>query len=236
MYLPGMFGTLLGSIFTYHNFLLTDKIKKKDFKNPNEPYNAHGSISNFRPNFHTPVDIDNFLTFDNTQRNKFFNKLNEIRLGIHRIVDYRFSFIDLTENFSNIVKIILIPKNQQHIESWAKRMFHSAVENTNFTWWWEKNLIKKDLKKLPPFFIEGMKIKEYKKYMTLCIKEYSNRKKELENLNIFEFDPIDITNLDKLQVLVDDVCSKLEIGTFIIPRSKIEEFLKINKKFLPKHN
>ena len=228
IYEPGMFGTFLTKIFSYHNFF-TKEDKEAEFESDENGFNAHvGGYKDRLENFHAHKDYKRLSKEKEIQLVNFFQPLANYDLSVHRLSSYFFTKINYAKFFSTFVKIIIMPK-ENRLATYAERMYHSTQE-TFETEYWYKN-IKKDINDIPDFFKQQMSIKEKLKYLTehrnMLVKDYT-----IDQKCDLIFDPDDIFDIDKLQELINSTCKILNIETFTIPNYKIEKFLDKNKIFV----
>jgi hypothetical protein len=227
IYEPGLFGTFLTKLFTYHNFF-TKEDKQAEFESDENGFNAHvGGYSNRLKNFHMHEDFERLSKEREIQLLNFFQPLTDYNLSVHRLASYFFTKIHYEKFFSKFVRIIILPK-EHRLPIYAERMYHSTYKTLE-TEYWYKN-IKKNIENVPDFFKQQMSIKEKLKYLTehrnMLLKDYTIDKK----CDLI-FDPDDIVDIDKLQKLINDTCKILNVETFAIPNCKIQKFLHNNKFF-----
>lgn len=235
-YLPGMFGTLLANCFMHQKLLYHDDIEHLEFDDKEgKNFNTHdGAYKDFLSNFHNKGDT--LFKKTNDQLLKFFSPLKKKPIGVHRLCDYKTAGFDFGKYFSQVLYIILLPKNKDHMNVYSERSFYAASNGdvTNDFWY---TRFKKDIKQYPKYLIEGLGIKERKKYFTQYYNEMLEvDMKTLKQKNIIYFDPAQMNNIDKIQALVDEACDNLRISKFKLPVSKVHNFIGRNKKWFNKLN
>ena len=226
IYEPGMFGTFLTKLLSHHTIMSNENLML-EFDSDKNGFNAHKGIVNRLNNFHNYADFE-ALPKKETELVEFFKTLEHHQLSVHRLASYFFTKINYEIFFTNFVRIIVLPKKNR-LDNYAERMYH-ATRKQYETEYWYKN-IKKDIKNIPEFFKEQMSIKERKKYLTvrhnMLLTEYTvNQKHNLV------FDPDDVTDIVKLQKLVDDAFKMLNLESVDLPLDKITKFVDNNKQFL----
>ena len=221
-----MFGTFLTKLLSHHTIMSNENLML-EFDSDKNGFNAHKGIVNRLNNFHNYADFE-ALPKKETELVEFFKTLEHHQLSVHRLASYFFTKINYEIFFTNFVRIIVLPKKNR-LDNYAERMYH-ATRKQYETEYWYKN-IKKDIKNVPEFFKEQMSIKERKKYLTvrhnMLLTEYTvNQKHNLV------FDPDDVTDIVKLQKLVDDAFKMLNLESVDLPLDKITKFVDNNKQFL----
>jgi len=237
-----MFGTFICSLFTEQKLwsrgnpaLLKDLgrtniVIDSELKSDQYNINAHRSAYNDTlHNFHDDTDSLSLLKKNNDELINFFKPLQSVNLGIHRLATYKFLKINFKKYFSRFV-IVLVKPNLDRLDIYGER-FDKALEPNYQIQWWAKNFKRKNLNKVPKFFLEKMSIKEKQKFIKSQT-DWLNNFTEIDQKNTIVFDPDDIVNPNLLQQMTDQVCNSLEIENFQIPFSKIQRFVDKNKKYL----
>lgn len=227
IYEPGLFGTFLTKLFSYHNFFIKED-RQAEFESDDNGFNAHGSGYLDRlKNFHDHKDFERLSKEREIQLLDFFQPLADYDLSVHRLSSYFFTKIHYEKFFSKFVRIIILPK-EHRLPIYAERMYH-AQNKTFETEYWYKN-IKKNIENVPYFFKQQMSIKEKIKYLTerrnMLLKDYT-----IDEKCDLIFDPDDLVDVFKLQKLVDDALKILNLESFNLPNDKITKFIDKNKKF-----
>lgn len=230
---PGMFGTFICSLFMKQK--LYTKIKLDDtFPGDEHHINAHKSgYKDTLANFHQMSDSISLMDKTHDEITEFFKPLQKIKLGVHRLCSYNFLKIDFTKHFSNFA-IILVKPDFNRLDAYGER-YEKSTPKDYHTQWWAKNFEKKDLSKVPKYFIEKMSIKEKQKY----IKDHRNwldNNFEIDQKNTIVFDPDDVVAQTSLQIMTDNVCDLVGIEKFKVPFDKIQGFIDKNKKYLYNNN
>jgi hypothetical protein len=229
IYEPGMFGTFFCSLFMHHKLWQGPKIGKQ-FNIDENDVTAHKSgyvdcLKNFHGHNHS-------LQLTSKKRHElmdFFNPIKNVEFGVHRLSSYYFTGIKFEDYFKNFVKIIIKPDPNQ-IYRYAERMEDTVYVDYNKQWW-TKNMSKKDWSKIPPWFIKKMSVKEKTKYL----QQHTNFLETSYTYNPktdLMFDPNNITDMVKLQGMIDATCLLLGIDKFKLPEKKIKIFLDKNRNYL----
>ena len=225
----GMFGTFICSLFMKQKLWEGNQL---DLTFPGDQLyiNAHRSgYKDTLHHFHTYAHSVSLMEKNHKELVDFFKPLHTIKLGVHRLCSYNFLKINFKKYFSRFV-IILVKPHPNRLDVYGER-FDRATPADYHTQWWAKNFKKKDLKKLPKFFLETMSIKEKQKYV-------KNKTEWLDNFDGIDqkktivFDPDHIMDSDLLQKMTGQVCNSLEIENFQIPYDKIQSFVDKNQKYL----
>jgi len=223
IYEPSMYGTFVSNLFLKNKFDL-------EFTSDKHGFNAHKSAYKDRlKNFHKHTDALNFLKKNNLEKKLFFKTLEQNNYSVHRLASYAFNTIEFDKFFKNYVKIICVPKPDR-LGKYAERFAKSTAKKYK-TQYWAKNFKKKDLNKVPDYFLIGMTIKERKKYLLEHSKYLKNYKYNQKHDIVF--DPDHIIDFGKLQKFVNSVMVKLNLEPVKLPAKQISKFVSKNKKFLP---
>ena len=235
IYLPGMFGSCIANVLMHHPLLINDQIKKTALQSDNGlEYNSHqGPYKDLLPNFHRAEDID-IHTKSNQELEDFFYPIRNIPLGIHRISDYRVAKFNFEKNFTNPLRLILLPENIEDINIWGERMFYAAEGgDVSRDYFYPK--FKKGVENVKKELIEGLGIKEKTKYAMSQYKDMvQNDIKNINLKNSLIYDPKKMSSVLQIQSLMDQVCNILKITKFVVPEEKLESFLEKNKIWFEK--
>ena len=226
---PGMFGTFLCSLFMKQKLWRGNNL---NLTFPGDQYhiNAHGSgYKDALRHFHTHAHSVSLLEKNNNELIDFFKPLQAIDLGIHRLASYKFLKINFKKYFSRFV-VVLVKPELDRLDVYGERLDKSTPKDYQ-TQWWAKNASKKNLNKLPKFFLEKMSIKEKQKYIKNHM-DWLNNFIEIDQKNTIVFDPDDIIHSNMLQKMTDKVCNSLGIDNFEIPFDKIQRFIDKNERYL----
>ena len=228
IYEPGMFGTLICNLFMHHKLWQGTKPAKK--QNPDDgDLTAHHGYVDCLKNFHGYNDSIQLSHKTLHELEDFFKTIENVIFGVHRLSSYYFTKIKLEEHFKNFVRIIIKPDLNQ-IDRFGERMddvLHIDYHNQ----WWMKNVAKKDLSKIPPWFIKKMSVKEKIKYLQRHVNFLETNYTVNPKTDIV-FNPSDITNPTLLQHMIDDTCSLLDIDKFTLPVKEIENHVNLNRNYL----
>ena len=93
-----------------------------------------------------------------------------------------------------------------------------------------KNFSKKDLNKVPKWFLQKMSQNEKRKWLHKHL-DFLNNNNIIDAKHDIEFNPDTISNETLLKGMTDAVCSLLSIENFELPK-EIESFIEKNRKFL----
>ena len=192
--------------------------------------NAHRSAYNDTlHNFHNDTDSLSLLEKNNDELINFFKPLQSVNLGIHRLATYKFLKINFKKYFSRFV-IVLVKPDVDRLDIYGKR-FDKATQPNYQSQWWTKNFKKKDLNKIPKFFLEEMSIKEKQKFIKSQT-DWLNNFIEIDQNNTIVFNPDDIVDPNLLQQMIDRVCNSIGIENFKIRLDEIKKFITRNKMYL----
>jgi len=229
IYEPGMYGTFICSLFTEHELYKGVRSDRK-FRGNEYPFNAHKSgykdnLQNFHNHFHSiPLYQKN-----QNELLDFFQPLDGAGLGVHRLASYYFTRIDFARYFKNFVRIIVkidATRVNSYLERWDQTVLHEYKGQ-----WWMKNFSKKDLNKVPKWFLQKMSQNEKRKWLQEHT-DFLNNDYVINTKHDIEFNPDTISNETLLKGMTDAVCSLLSIGNFELPSKEIKNFIEKNRKFL----
>ncbi len=224
-----MFGTFICSLFMKQKLWEGVKLDTT-FPGDEHHINAHGSgYKDVLAKFHSTVDMKSLVEKNHNDLIKFFEPLDKIKLGIHRLANYNFLNINFQKYFSNFV-IVLVRPRQERLDVYGERLDKSLPPDYH-TQWWAKNFKKKDLNKVPKFFLEKMSIKEKQKYIKNNT-DLLDKNSKIDEENTIVFDPDNISDPTLLQQMTDNVCDSIGIEKFKISFDEIQGFIDKNKKYL----
>ncbi len=225
---PGMFGTFFCSLFMKQKLWSGGKLNG-DFDGDDQYVNAHKSgYQCMLRNFHENAHYESLLEKSHDELIDFFSPLQTVKLGVHRLASYSFINLDFKKYFNNFA-ILLIKPRTRRIDAYGKRMEDATVKDFQTQWWW-KNLKRKDLGNIPPWFFEKLSVKEKRKYL-MTQSDMLDKNLILPKKNIISFDPDDITDPDLVQETTDRVCNSLNIDTFEIPFDSVQKFIEKNNRY-----
>jgi len=229
VYEPGMYGTFLCSLFMMQKLWGGADLDQEFPPSPMSSVNAHHSgYRDKLSNFHTNHHIEILLEKNHDELKKFFLPLQAIKLGVHRLASYNFLKLDYKKYFNNFTILLIKPKTHR-LGAYIQRMEESTT-NDYETQWWYKNFRKKDLGKMPKWFLEKLSMKEKQKYMEKHVNMVNNYL-DNDQQNIIVFDPDQIAGPNLLQEMADKVCGSLGIDNFKIPSDKVKKFVDRNSKY-----
>jgi len=222
---PGLFGRTVCTVLT----------KDTEFKSDEAGINNHNS--SYKPvldNFHWHREAVALLQKTHEELKTFFSGVNNKNAySVHNLASYKFAEIPYQKFFSRYLKIILMPK-RDCLRSFAERVYEAHITKNAETDYYMK-YIKKDLSKVPEYFLKGMAINEKYKYMCEHFDRLQEIKTTLPTNNTLFFDPLDLFDLTKFQNLIDECTHRLDIGSINLPKLKLQTFLEKNKSFFDKH-
>ena len=138
------------------------------------------------------------------------------------------------KNFTNPLRLILLPENIEDINIWGERMFYAAEGgDVSRDYFYPK--FKKGVENVKKELIEGLGIKEKTKYAMSQYKDMvQNDIKNINLKNSLIYDPKKMSSVLQIQNLMDQVCNILKITKFVVPEEKLESFLEKNKIWFEK--
>ena len=226
VYEPGMMGTFFCNLLLFQETLINDHSRNLKWAgDEHSEYNAHGTLyKDPLKNFHTFTDFKKIKDKDWTS---FFAPLENKGISIHSLPSWEFLRLDYTKYFSNYV-IGLIAPSKDNCSAWADRSLQSTHTGHLKTEWWYKNV--RDITKVPKEFIDGMRMKERKKYLQSQYEIIENTKMPDRTVH---FD-LDFIEIESIQEFCDQCCKALGIKCFDLPHRLVSQFLEKNKIFFDK--
>ena len=225
-----MFGTFICSLFM-KNKLCRGNNLNLTFPGDQDNINAHRSgYNDTLDNFHDDTHSLSLLEKTNDELIDFFEPLQSVNLGIHRLATYKFLKFNFKKYFSRFV-IVLVKPDLDRLDIYGERFDKSTGHPNYQSQWWAKNLKKKDFNDVPKFFLEKMSIKEKQKFIK-SQRDWLDNFIEIDQKNTIVFNPDDIVDPNLLQQMIDRVCKSIEIENFKIRFDEIKEFIGRNRKYL----
>jgi hypothetical protein len=226
VYEPGMIGTFFCNLLLFQETLIDNHSQNLKWTgDEHSEYNTHGTLyKDTLKNFHTSTD---FKKIKYKELTSFFAPLENKGISIHRLASWEFLRLDYPRYFSNYV-IGLITPSKDNCSAWADRSLRATSRQTTHTESWYKNV--RDITKIPKEFIDGMRMKERKKYLQSRYEIIENTKMPDRTVH-FDLDCIEI---ESIQEFCDQCCKALGIKCFDLPHRLVSQFLEKNKIFFDK--
>ena len=226
VYEPGMIGTFFCNLLLFQETLIDNHSQNLKWTgDEHSEYNTHGTLyKDTLKNFHTSTD---FKKIKYKELTSFFAPLENKGISIHRLASWEFLRLDYPRYFSNYV-IGLITPSKDNCSAWADRSLRATSRQTTHTESWYKNV--RDITKIPKEFIDGMRMKERKKYLQSRYEIIENTKMPDRTVH-FDLDCIEI---ESIQEFCDQCCKTVGVKCFDLPHGLVSQFLEKNKIFFDK--
>jgi hypothetical protein len=226
VYETGMMGTFFCNLFMFQEKLINNQVMNMSWKGDDKnSYNTHGTLyRDTLKNFHGP---QHFEKIKDKELTSFFAPLENKGISIHRLTTWKYLSLDYSKYFSNYVIGLIMP-SEDNCSAWAERSVQTTDTTRVKTEWWYKNI--RDITKVPKAFINGMRIKERKKYLQ---SHYEIMKNIKMPDHIVHFD-LDCIEIETIQEFCDQCCKAVGINCFDLPHDLVSQFLEKNKMFFDK--
>ena len=218
---PGMMGTFFCNLFLFQETLINDHVRNLKWTGDRySEYNAHKTLyKDTIETFHSPMDLEMIKDKDMTS---FFAPLENKGISIHRLASWEFLSLDYPKYFSNYV-IGLVAPSEDNVSHWVTRSLETTNNEEVRSEWWYKNV--KNFQKIPKAFIDGMRIKERKKYLEAHYEIMKNSKTPNRMVR-FDLDPVEIGPIQKF---CDQCCEAIGVKCFDLPTDIVNDYLEKNK-------